>query len=87
MNGDWQSKDIYLKHEKEKVFIGLHSTGDYSPDGQWMSLEAWMNLYNPDKSFLCSQSRIFGPIEEVAEELKKEGWTVIGDWNNEVPKV
>lgn len=73
-DGEWEGKDIFLRKEGENETLGLHSTGMTGDDGQWHSLEAWMNVY-VDGKFKASVARIFGPIEQTAEELKQEGWT------------
>lgn len=63
---DLESKDIYLK--KDKDVIGLHTYGDATETG-FMQYEAWANLYDEEFKFLGSIYRIFGPIEDEAKHL------------------
>lgn len=77
-NADLESKDIYLAKVGEDGYIGLHEMGTYDgPD--WHRLESWANSYDEHKKFVASISRIFGPIEEAAEDMKAEGWERV-DW-------
>ena len=80
MNGDWQSKNIYLMHPEADYYVGLHAVGDYDENNQWHNMEAWENIYDLNKKFVCSNARLFGPIEETAEDMKVEGWKEIQDW-------
>ena len=73
-DGEWEQRHIYLRKEGEKETLGLHSTGMTDEDGKFRALEAWMNVY-VDGKFKSSVARVFGPIEEAAEELKANGWT------------
>lgn len=71
---EWESKDIYLRKEGETETLGLHATGITDESGTFQAMEAWMNVY-VDGKFKGSVARVFAPIEEAAEDLKKEGWT------------
>lgn len=82
MSDDWEGKAIYLSHPNDTEFVGLHSTGMTDENGVWRSMEAWLNVYGPDRKFQYSASRIFGPIEEEAENMKQEGWQVVNDWKD-----
>lgn len=75
----WESRDVYLGKEGEKGFVGLHSSGQTDENGQWHSMESWANMYSETKKFEASIFRIFGPLEEVVEDMEKEGWVVV-DW-------
>lgn len=79
-DGEWESKGIYLTKEGENQFIGIHSTGMTDEDGNWRSIEAWINTYDMNKKFVASVARCFAPIEDAAEDFKKEGWTVVNNW-------
>lgn len=70
----FELKDVYLK--KDEDVIGLHAVGDKTETG-FHQYEAWANLYDPSFKFLGSIYRIFGPIEEEADNLKKDGWVEI----------
>jgi len=70
----WESKDIYLKNSNEGVILGLHSTGESGPNGEWHAMESWMNVYDLDMKFKYSAARIFGPLEDEAASLKMDGW-------------
>ena len=78
------SKDIYLKRGNE--LIGIHTYGypseatfgdDPTVKPYFAQMEAWINAYTEDYKFIASISRVFGPIEETAEELKAEGFVVV----------
>lgn len=71
----FESKDIYLK--KGDDVLGLHTYGDQTEHHGFQQMEAWCNAYDADFKFLGSIYRIFGPIEEEAAELKKDGWVEI----------
>lgn len=79
MNDDYSTKDYYLSKPGEEYYLGLHSTGTEGEHG-WMSIEAWVNVYNLDKTFHHSDSRLFGPIEDAAADLVSQGWTVVPNW-------
>lgn len=80
------SKDIYLKKDGE--IIGLHAYGE--KDSEWTvqnldgtretvkgfnQYEQWGNYYDENHKMVGRGSfRIFGDIEEVAEDLEKDGW-------------
>lgn len=80
MDSPWQSKNLYLSHPKEKDIIGLHAVGDYDENGAWHNMEAWINMYNKDREFKYSAARLFGPIENTANDFFDEGWRLIPDW-------
>lgn len=71
---DYESKSIYLK--KDDDIIGLHATMAPTEDGL-IQMEGWCNAYSNDFKYIGSIYRIFGPIEEEAAELKKDGWVEI----------
>lgn len=71
---DFDSKDIYLK--KGDDVVGLHTFGDNTECG-FMQMEAWANAYDLKFKFLGSIYRIFGPIEDEAAEMKKDGWVEV----------
>lgn len=66
----YTGKDIYLKRGDE--ILGLHAT---MFDDQQM--EAFCNAYDVEYKWLGSIFRIFGPIEETAQELKDQGFVVV----------
>lgn len=72
---DYKTKDIYLK--KGEDVLGLHTYGDETAELGFQQMEAWCNAYDEKFKFLGSIYRIFGPIEEEAAELKKDGWEEI----------
>jgi hypothetical protein len=78
----WESKSIYLRKDGEKGFYGFHAGGMTREDGTWANMEAWVNCYDENKKFIASVSRVFGPIEEAAQGMVDEGWTVVSDWEN-----
>lgn len=77
----YEGKSIYMKKDGDPDFIGIHGT--YMKDGTDLHLmESWLNVYNPDKTFKYSAARLFGPIEDVAEEYKKDGWLEVPDFED-----
>lgn len=82
MNDDFTTKSIYLEKRGEMAYLGLHSTGMIGEDGEWHSMEAWVNVYGLDRKFQYSASRIFGPIEDESRMFQQEGWKVITDWKD-----
>lgn len=70
----YEGKSIYLK--KDGDVLGLHAEG-FMTDQGFQQIEAWCNAYTAQYKFMGSVFRLFGPIEQEAEEMKKEGWVVI----------
>jgi len=73
----WEEKSIYLRKSGEEGFVGLHSTGMTAEGDIWCNMEAYANSYGEDKKFQASIFRIFGPIEDTAEDMIKEGWEIV----------
>lgn len=83
----WEGLSVYLTKEGEQGFYGIHATGMTDEDGSFKSLEAWINLYDEKKKFVASVSRLFGPIEDAAEDMIKDGYHIVEDFEdkNELP--
>lgn len=43
----------------------------------WCPMESWINVYDKDRKFLYSASRLYGDIDETLEEFESEGWEVV----------
>lgn len=82
IDDQYESQEVYLRKDGEKGYIGLHSTG-YTEDGTWHRMESWANMYGENKKFQASIFRIFGPLEETVEDMEKEGWVVVPDWEKQ----
>ena len=76
----WESKDVYLQKEGESGFVGLHATGMMGEDDKWHAIEAWVNSYSDTKKYQGSVARLFGPIEETVEEMLRDGYQVVSNW-------
>lgn len=74
-----EMKDIYLSKDGEEGFVGLHETGFTNEKAEWCFMEAWGNYYDKNKKFICSAFRVFGPIEEAAEDFLKDGYVTV-EW-------
>lgn len=75
----WESKDIYLAKEGEKGYVGLHESGMTDEDGTWRRMEGWVNMYDENRKFVASVSRMFGPVETAAKEIGEDGYKEV-EW-------
>jgi hypothetical protein len=82
-HNEYQAKDAYMQKKGDKGFIGLHAIGETDENGVFHNMEAWANAYDENRKFVGSIFRIFGPLEEVVQDLELDGFEVV-EWIDEV---